>query len=132
MLDFLGKGIAFPFRFSADTGGVAVSEGIQHVSEGLMSLIYTCIGERIMHPAYGASVRSLVSMPNSPVLLALIRHRITDAIATHEKRVVITRFEFDGDTALKDQNVIRARIEYRIINTQITGNLVYPFYLDQP
>ena len=45
-----------------------------------------------------------------------------------EPMVVITGVSFDDSPANKDRNLLPVRIAYRVIQSQVEGNLVYPFY----
>lgn len=57
-----------------------------------------------------------------------MRHHVIDAIKRWEKRVVVTDVSFDESSTSTDQNLLLVRISYRVIRTQVAGNLVYPFY----
>ena len=58
---------------------------------------------------------------------ALARQYIVDAIKRWEKRVVIEGVEFSEDPLITDRNMALIKLTYRIIRTQVRGNLVYPF-----
>ena len=55
-----------------------------------------------------------------------------DAIRRWEKRVVITDVSFDDSARNKDLNQLPVIISYRVIQTQVEGNLVYPFFRELP
>ena len=129
---FLGRGLSYPFRFERRTGGAAVSEstphGHAHIHESIVQILGTRIGERFMRPDFGSRLRELVFEANDQVLRALVRHHVIDAIKKWEKRVVITGVAFDESPALVDRHTLLVRIDYRVIQTQVPGNLVYPFH----
>jgi phage baseplate assembly protein W len=131
-LDFLGKGLKFPFRFERRSGGtqvsVATSTEHAHIHESILQILGTRPGERFMKPEFGSRVRDLVFEQNDTVLRALLRHWIIDAISRWEKRVYVTDVSFDKSPANKDQSMLLVRIAYRVIQSQVEGNLVYPFY----
>ena len=81
-----------------------------------------------MNPEFGSRLKDLVFEQNDEVLKALVRHYVIDAIKRWEKRVVITGVEFDDAPVNKDRNLLLVRINYRVIQSQVEGNLVYPFY----
>ena len=130
MMDFLGKGTRYPFRFDA-SGGIAVSDGggpeHPHIHESIWQILSTRPGERFYLPEFGSRLPELVFQPNDVVFRALARQYIVDAIKRWEKRVVIEAVEFSDDPSVTDQNVALIKLTYRIIRTQVRGNLVYPF-----
>lgn len=129
--DFLGKGIAFPFRFGDDTAAVATSDGeppeCKKIKESIRHILATRPGERFFLPEFGSRLHELVFQQNDVVLKALARQYIVDAIKRWEKRVRITNVEFSEDTAATDRNVFFVKITYQVISSQVEGNLVYPF-----
>jgi hypothetical protein len=130
--DFLGKGLKFPFRFQERSGGAQISATTSaehaHIHESILQILGTRPGERFMRPNFGSRIKDLVFEPNDEVLKGLLRHWIVDAIRRWEKRVVVTDVSFDDSDTNKDQHVLFARIAYRVIQSQVEGNLVYPFY----
>lgn len=129
--DFLGKGLRFPFSFARRSGGAQISTITStdhaHIHESILQILGTRPGERFMNPEFGAHVRDLVFEPNSHVLKGLLRHYIADAIDRWEKRVVVTDVSFDESPDVTDANTLPVRISYRVIDTQVEGNLVWPF-----
>jgi len=129
-MQFLGKGTKHPLAFAA-AGGVAVSEGggpeHAHIHESIVQILSTRPGERFFLPEFGSRLPELVFQPNDVVFRALARQYIVDAIKRWEKRVVIEEVEFSEDPLVTDRNMALIKLTYRIINTQVRGNLVYPF-----
>ena len=130
--DFLGKGLRFPFGFHRRSGGtevsVATSQEHAHIHESILQILGTRPGERFLQPEFGARLKDLAFEPNDTVLRGLVRHHVIDAIKRWEKRVVVTGVTFDESPATKDRNLLLVRISYRVIRTQVPGNLVFPFY----
>ncbi len=81
-----------------------------------------------MNPEFGSRLNDLVFEPIDEVLRGLIRHYVIDAIKRWEKRVVITGVSFENTTADTDRNLLLVRLAYRVIRSQVDGNLVFPFY----
>jgi len=131
-LDFLGKGLKFPFTFYRRTGGAQVSTTTSqehaHIHESILQILGTRPGERFMNPEFGAHLKDLVFEQNDVILRGLVRHYVIDAIKRWEKRVQVIAIEFEDSPKNTDQNVLLVRIRYRVIKTQIEGNMVYPFY----
>ena len=131
-LDFLGKGLRFPFGFTRRSGGAQVSATTSaehaHIHESILQILGTRPGERFMRREFGSRLKDLVFEPNNTILKGLVRHYVLEAIERWEKRVVLTRVTFDETPETIDQNLLLVRIHYRVITTQVEGNLVYPFY----
>lgn len=129
--DFLGKGLRFPFAFQKRSGGAQVSTVTSmdhaHIHESILQILGTRPGERFMNPEFGSRLKDLVFEPNDSVLKGLIRHYVIDAIQQWEKRVYVTDVTFDDSPETVDANTIPVRISYRVIDTQVSGNLVWPF-----
>lgn len=127
-LTFLGRGIRFPFRFSERTGGTEESSDLDRIRESILQILETRPGERLMRPEFGSRVKDLVFEQNDAVLKGLLRFHITDAIRRWEKRVTVTNVSFDGSPDTTDANRLLVRIAYRVIQSQVEGNMVFPFY----
>lgn len=132
--DFLGKGLRFPFAFARRSGGAQVSTVTSmdhaHIHESILQILGTRPGERLMNPEFGSRLKDLVFEPNGQVLKGLIRHYVIDAIERWEKRVYVTDVSFDDSPETVDANTIPVRISYRVIDTQVSGNLVWPVRRD--
>lgn len=130
-VDFLGKGLRFPFAFQKRSGGAQVSTITSmdhaHIHESILQILGTRPGERFMNPEFGSHVRDLVFEPNNDVLKGLLRHYVIDDVERWEKRVYVTDVSFDESTEAIDANMLLVRISYRVIDTQVEGNLVWPF-----
>lgn len=128
--DILGKGLRFPFQFHRRSGGARISTTTSadhaHIHESIIQILGTRPGERLMNPEFGAQLRDLVFQPNDHILRGLLRHYIIDALTRWEKRIQVTDVSFEDS----ESNTISASISYRIIQTQVEGNMVYPFCLD--
>ena len=131
-MDFLGKGLAFPFRFDRRSGGTASSDSqtrqYQHIRESIRQILGTRLGERFMRPDFGSRLHELVFESNNALLHGLARHYITEALHRWEKRILLTGIHFDTRAVTVDQHLLPIRIDYRIIAAHVQDNLVYPFY----
>jgi len=130
-LDFLGKGLRFPFAFAKRSGGAQVSTITSmehaHIHESILQILGTRPGERFMNPEFGSHVKDLVFEPNDRVLRGLLRHYIVDVIKRWEKRVYVTDVSFDDSPEATDAYTLYICISYRIIENQAPGNMVWPF-----
>ncbi len=129
-LDFLGKGLRFPFAFQRRSGGAQISTATSsnhaHIHESIRQILGTRKGERLMRPDFGTRLHELVFEPNDSLLYGLLRHEVIEALEEWEPRVIITDVSCAADGA--DGHMVLVRIDYRLISSQVEGNLVYPFY----
>lgn len=128
-LEFLGKGLKFPFTFQRRSGGTQISTATSsdhaHIHESIRQILGTRKGERFLRPEFGTSLHELIFEPNDRVLYGLIRHEVTDALDQWEPRVTVTDVEVGpGD----DEHLVLVNISYRLISSQVEGNMVYPFF----
>jgi len=129
-LDFLGKGLRFPFAFQRRSGGAQVSTATSsnhaHIHESIRQILGTRKGERLMRPDFGTRLHELVFEPNDQLLYGLLRHEVIEALEQWEPRVIITDVSCGPDET--DGHLVLIRMDYRLISSQVEGNLVYPFY----
>jgi phage baseplate assembly protein W len=123
---FLGRGWAFPVAAGPD-GGPAMVADEEDVREAILLVLRTDRAERAMRPEFGADLGATVFAPLSTTTLALLRHRVEDALVRFEPRidVVEVRTRADDDGRL---GVVIVDIDYRVRATNTFYNLVYPFY----
>ena len=125
--DYLGKGLKFPFQINAN-GGVAMSEGEEHLAEGLRHLVSTRLGERVMRRDYGSKVHEIPFDPNDSDLFPLIKRFVLKAARTWERRLIIQDVTITVDYK---KNLVRLHVPFIMVKNNREGNLVFPFYLQQ-
>jgi len=130
--DILGKGWAFPFRFSSigrvkKLVGVAAAEKTDKVAMAIKQILGTKIGSRVIDRDFGSDLRGLIFTPIDELSSARIRFAILESIRRWERRVEV--LGIDVSIARAQEGVIEANIQFRIIATQQIGNLVYPLYI---
>ena len=130
--EVLGKGWAFPFRFSSvgrvsKLTGTAPSESVEKVKMAIEQILGTRIGSRVIDRRFGSNLRGIVFEPIDELTVINLRAAIIDAIERFEFRAIVTRVEISIANA--SAGVIEADISFRITGTQIEGNLVFPFYI---
>jgi len=130
--EILGKGWAFPFRFTSvgrvsKLTGTAPSESVEKVKMAISQILGTRIGTRVIDRTFGSNLRGIVFEPIDELTAINLRASIVDAIERFEFRAVVTRVEVSLANAA--DGIIAADISFRITGTQIEGNLVYPFYI---
>ncbi len=65
------------------------------------------------------------------VLKTLARVYVIDAINRWEKRVSVKEVYVDDSPQNLEQGLLKIHINYVIIQNQVIGNLVFPFYVGQ-
>jgi len=83
------QGIKFPFQ-SGSRSLPAQSTNEQLIQEGLIQLILTGVGERIMRPDVGCRATSFVFENNDAVLGNLLRAEVQGVVAKYEPRIQLT------------------------------------------
>jgi uncharacterized protein len=129
---FLGKGWKYPVEI-ARSGGVAYSELEEAVRQSIFIILGTAPGERVMRPTFGCEIHELLYAPNNQATASLAAHYCLDALQKWEPR--IKDVSVDGEPSREEPTRLDVTIRYRVRATNVTRNLVYPFYLrksDEP
>jgi len=126
--DFLGRGWAFPVAVST-TGDIAMAETAEDIRQAILLILETEPGERVMRPDFGSGLRGMVFAPINNSTLALVRHRVEEALVAWEPRIDLVDVAVTAQTP--PDGALLIRIDYRIRETNTFYNLVYPFYLLQ-
>jgi phage baseplate assembly protein W len=122
---FLGRGWAFPASPDG-TGGIAMSLYEEDVRQAVRIILGTAQGERVMRPDFGAGLRELVFSPINTTTMALVQHRVEQALTDWEPRIDTLTVAVTAEPELGKLSI---DINYRIRATNTFYNLVYPFYL---
>lgn len=130
VLEFLGKGLKFPFTFQKRSGGAQISTATSsdhaHIHESIRQILGTRKGERFMRPDFGSRLHELVFEPNDRLLYGLIRHEVIEALDQWEPRIIITDVNIQADST--NEHLVLVETKYRLISSQVEGNFVWPFY----
>jgi phage baseplate assembly protein W len=119
----LGVGIAFPFRFSASTGGVVTSYAEAHTQDRIKQILGTRTGERVIRREFGSNIHPKLFKPQ-PQAEGELSAEIGEALSRWEKQVTFDRINFTSDP---NTGVTSALIGYTILRSYQEGNMVYPF-----
>jgi len=126
---FLGRGWSFPLRFSSRDRSVEMVSEFEDIEQSLRILMATHPGERVMQPAYGCGVRSLVFEEVSEHLMTEIKDMLRRSIMFFEPRVELLEVKTLVADALGGR--LQIEIDYRVRSTNTRHNMVYPLYLHQ-
>lgn len=130
--DIVGRGWAFPFRFTmvgrtSRMVGVSRIASTEKIVMAIRQILGTRIGSRVIDRNFGSDLREILFTPIDEVSIARVRFAVTSAIQQWERRVELL------DVAVDIANVKSGRIDvtvnFKVISTQEIGNLVYPLYI---
>ena len=122
---FLGVGWGFPLAPDA-TGEIALSAYEDDIQQAIRIILGTIPGERVMRPDFGAGLRALLFEPINQTTIALVQHRVLEALVAWEPRIDSVTVDVNSDPP---RGRLMIDIRYRIRGTNTFYNLVYPFYL---
>lgn len=122
---FLGIGWAFPLA-PDPAGDVNLAAAEEDIRQSVRIILGTSPGERVMRPDFGAGLQALVFEPISATLVALVKHRVEEALVTWEPRIDTITVDVAADPP---RGRLLITIDYRVRATNTFYNLVYPFYL---
>lgn len=124
--DFLGKGWEFPPRFNKLDNSVDMVSGKEAVENCIRIIIKTKLGERILRNEFGSRIYELVFEPLNANMKTYMASSLKIALETNEPRIT------DVVAVLTQPDQTHGRvdiaIEYVLIETNETNNLVVPFY----
>lgn len=126
--EFLGVGVAFPFRLNGQ-GHIAMNSLEDQVRQSILLILQTAKGERVMRPDFGAGLQPLVFSPMNATTAALAAYEVKDALIRFEPRIEVLDVTANADP--KNPSALLVQISYRVRRTDTQFNLVYPFYLER-
>jgi uncharacterized protein len=124
--EYLGRGWAFPVRWSA-SGAVGLTAAEANVRQAILLILRTAIGERIMHPDFGAGIDGYVFAPRSAETCFRLQSDVERALLRWELRAIVEQVV--ARPSPLDEGRIDVVIDYRIDPHRYRQTLVYPFYV---
>lgn len=128
-IPFLGRGWAFPPRFTSATSDVDMVAGERDIGESLFILLSTAQGERVMVPTYGCDLHRFVFAELSTGVMTEISDMVATAILRWEPRIDVIAVTVTADA--DEPALVRIGIDYRVRRTNVRSNIVYPFYISE-
>jgi phage baseplate assembly protein W len=125
---FYGSGLRFPLQID-QRGRLASSDGESRVEDSIMMILGTARGERCMLPRFGCGIHELTFEPNTAAVRGRIAVEVRQALLDFEKRIDV--LSIDVHASPEQENLLLIRIDYRLRNNNVAGNLVYPFFLNE-
>jgi phage baseplate assembly protein W len=122
-VDFIGKGWSYPLGVSA-TGGIALSNGDDEISESMRLILGTAKGERPMRPEFGCGVHDLVFSAVDATFAGQVAYEVRASLLRWEPRIEVVDVTLEPGA----EGVVFIGIEYTLRTTNDRRNLVFPFY----
>ena len=126
MTSFLGSGLAFPLGIDR-RGRVALASGDDDIKQAIWLILSTAPGERPMRPEFGCGAHDYIFDVIDAETLGRIELEVRVALERWEPRIELEAVNFDTSEALSGR--LEIELEYRLVSTNATRNLVYPFYV---
>ncbi len=126
--DFLGSGWNIDEMIDSD-GQISMTSGEKDILQSIMIILKTKKGERVMNPDFGCGIHEYAFSVINTTNLQLFKNSIMDALIQYEPRIEV--LQIDCDTRDINNGALVFNIEYKIRETNILSNLVYPFYLNE-
>jgi len=120
--NFIGTGLTFPIKL-INGRGVLVT-GFDLIKSSLYMILSWPFGNRYFLGEFGSRLEDLLEEPNDEVLKDLLETFIIDAITQWEKRVEVMSVDITNSSPTS----LNVNLTYRIINSQLVDNFVFPFY----
>ncbi|MBS0157863.1 MAG: GPW/gp25 family protein [Nitrospira sp.] len=126
---FLGVGWAFPVQADPSVGDMSTAVYEEDIRQAILLILETNLGERVMRPDFGSGLRELVFEPLNTRTMALVQHRVEQALITWEPRIRVQEVRVQAQGTAR--NTLLVTISYEVRATNTFYNLVYPFYLQE-
>lgn len=125
---FLGRGWKFPVTFVDSSFTVELVEDEQDIAESIQIILNTTLGERVMHPDFGANLEDLLFEKIDITTLTMITNRLKRAFLYHESRIKVDDIDITPDI---ENGIIQVTVNYTVSATNTRTNLVYPYYINE-
>jgi len=127
MLDkrVIGSGWHFPIQIGP-TGGLALTNMDNEISQAIRIILTTIPGERVMRPTFGSRLHELAFAPINSETMALARRFVEQALRMWEPRIELMTVDVISDD--EQPGCLLIKMEYQIKSTYDRRTLVYPFY----
>ena len=124
---FLGQGMKFPPQVNPATGRFMTVSKEQSVKESVYVILMTQKQERLMRPNFGTSLMSYTFMDTGVTALNMMSRELSTDIMRQEPRIADVQVDIDSKSK---EGCLFININYRVRESNVKDNLVFPFYLD--
>ncbi len=115
---------------NSSTGGIDMVEEEQSVRQGVLLLLSTRRGERVMRPNYGCDLYKLAFDPNDHTTAGLAIHYVRRALEEWEPRIDILGLDATQNPEYPSR--LDVSLEYRMRRTAMPGRLLISIDLLRP
>lgn len=122
--EYIGKGLSFPKLFSNESKSTKISRGIDKINQSIYIILSTKIGTRFLMPSFGSRLHELIFEPNDYIFQDIAELHIREALGKWEPRITVVAVDCK---IIKENNVVPISIYYKLTNSNIDYNYVYPF-----
>lgn len=126
--EILNQGFAQPMQVNV-RGGIRKAQGDEKIRRSILTIVGTQHGERLMRPNFGCNLKSLVFAPNNTATANLARYYVEEALRTWEPRIVLESVTVQNH---QREGELLIEVRYRIKSTNESGEVAFPFDLQQP
>ncbi|MFT6500414.1 MAG: phage baseplate assembly protein W [Crocinitomicaceae bacterium] len=125
--EILGRGWGFPPSFDKSSNEAAMISGEDDVESSIYVIIHTKFGERVMRNEFGSNIYDLLFEPLNENMKTFMASTLKDSLVDNEPRINIEKITLtQNDPALGKVDI---KVEFTMIETNVTKNLVVPFYV---
>lgn len=121
---WVGSGVSYPDMFDKVSKSTKVSTEIDRINQSIHMILSTPKGTRFFMPDFGSQLYEDVFEPNDFILQDMIELHVTEALEIWEPRITVTEVIVDIES---HDNEVPVTIYYKLANSNITNNYVYPF-----
>lgn len=122
--EIIGRGLQVPECFDSFTGKTQVNSGVERINQSIHHILSTRVGTRFLLPEFGSKLYTVIFEPNDYILKDLCKIYVEEALNKWEPRINNIQVQ---PVVESGGNSVPIYITYTLINTNITGNYVYPF-----
>lgn len=126
--NFMGIGMKFPPQIDRTSGRFKTSSYEDKIKESIYLILQTNKGERLTLPHFGGNLSNYVFSGTDKTTLNLMANSIQRVLNKNEKRIKDINVRINEDK--KEAGKLNIEITYLIEQTDVPGNLVFPFYLE--
>ncbi len=126
---FLGKGWAFPPRFSSPSSGPVMDDGDALLQQAIHVALHTAVGERPFWPDMGSGLTDFMFADATTQNISALRQEISTVLLNNEPRITLEKINFDVDELY--EGILKIELEYIVRQTNSRSNMVFPFYLQE-
>lgn len=125
--NFIGQGLIFPIEL--ENGRGKIFTGFDLIRSSIKMILSWPYNQRFFLSQFGSKLEDVLEEPNDDILQNLVYTFISDALSTWEKRIELISVEMNrNDEDNSAGYSLFISLTYRIINSQIEDNFVFPFY----